>query len=388
MDKFLTVSANVDGANVNIMIKLELNSFTPFILAGLTAIAKAGRIPVVSPESLSLIFQRGLELPEIHFIYRNSRRSAMTLIKTIPDDIKAASLSPTPVGQPQVDSTIEYLVNKSSNISFPLEVKVCIAKLIVLFYIQQVGEILAKPIKEVISQIQSGVNPVKLVDRIPWVTLSSWSNNTYTFITTGSFDYYGIIRDEAYMGDKYSLYVNSLPRELKESLFNYTTSQYKDINTYLRTGSLSGKSASLEERTIQNIANIDQAFLNAEPLMETLTLYRGQEEEIFDTKGFTSTTYNVGRTSNFVDGVSRCCMYVITVLPGSKILPLAVLSEEPSEAEVLLDRKARFVITKTEMKTYNFEEETLALKTIYLTYMPENTTEIVTETGPSSVITE
>ena len=178
------------------------------------------------------------------------------------------------------------------------------------------------------------------------------------------------------MLEKHFSYVNSLSDDIKKSLNQYTKSYYSNINTYLREGGLRERNTEIfMKKLTENISNIDTAFKFAPAISDSLTLYRGQEFEIFDTKSFTSASTVLESAYRFFELFEGCCLYVITLSPGSKILPLRHISEEPSEEEILIDRNGRFFITNTEIKQISSQ----SMKFIYLTYMPGNYKEIEKE---------
>ncbi len=176
--------------------------------------------------------------------------------------------------------------------------------------------------------------------------------------------------------DQQTAYVDSLPDEIKKSLSDYTDTVYEDINSYLRYGDIEDNDEESLEKIKQDIANIDQAFLNAPPLKEKMTLYRGQLRKIHDSKSYTSTTTNieVALKDEFINLDNGCCLYIITVVPGSKVLPLSTVSLVDEEDEVLLDRDGQFFLTRKDFEPFKVEGRTHGLDTIYLTYMPKNST--------------
>ena len=89
---------------------------------------------------------------------------------------------------------------------------------------------------------------------------------------------------------------------------------------------------------------------------ETMVVYRGVKDsfftaddfgkrpkvnEVFINKGFISTSLDPKVAQNFSDGV--CCFKVITILPGTKCLPLYGLSQF-NEHEILFNKNTKYII--------------------------------------------
>lgn len=122
------------------------------------------------------------------FIYDNRVISTFKVLSKISDAAKQASLSATPTGYQPVDRTIENIVNVTfAGINLPQDVKISIAKLSVLFYIDEVNRLFGAEQEDVVSMIQSGSNPVAMINSIPNMVLSGWTNNTYTFAVSTNF---------------------------------------------------------------------------------------------------------------------------------------------------------------------------------------------------------
>lgn len=160
-------------------------------------------------------------------------------------------------------------------------------------------------------------------------------------------------------------YISKLSRNdpIRESLTWYTESNFKEFNKKLRRR---GSVMSREE--LNHRDNIDQAFENVFRLESPLTVYRGIDrddfisEKEFSDKAFISTSlsYEIARKT-FTAGM--CCILQITVSPGSKVLPLRLISNNPEEEEILLDRDGIMFCTMVNVVDN--------MKVFYITYSPK-----------------
>ena len=67
--------------------------------------------------------------------------------------------------------------------------------------------------------------------------------------------------------------------------------------------------------------------------------------EVYYNKGFVSTTlYHSVAINTFTNGSSSCCFKVITILPGTRCIPLIGLTHFDGEIEILLDRNTKYII--------------------------------------------
>jgi hypothetical protein len=124
-------------------------------------------------------------------------------------------------------------------------------------------------------------------------------------------------------------YVNALPKEDKLSIITYTGIGYF-LNEPLR------KLFDLDEEQQELFDSLTKIFKEAPVLEKPITLYRGQKESTFDSRGFTSTSVNVEQAKKFAGG--GCCLYILNVQPGVKVLPTLYTSLAGKEAEVLINR--------------------------------------------------
>lgn len=163
--------------------------------------------------------------------------------------------------------------------------------------------------------------------------------------------------------EKQEEYVQHLDDTIKESLTWYTQNNFKEFNKKLRRhGSvMSGKE-------LNHRGNIDDTFENVFRLESPLTVYRGIHrddfisEKEFSDKAFISTSlsYKIARKT-FTAGM--CCILQIIVSPGSKVLPLRLISNNPEEEEILLDRDGIMFCTMVSVVDN--------MKVFYITYSPK-----------------
>lgn len=112
---------------------------------------------------------------------------------------------------------------------------------------------------------------------------------------------------------------------------------------------------------IKNLANtISRTIKNSPPTTKPMVVYRGvndsfftsddysskmKKDEVFRNKGFVSTSVMHGVAMNdFMKIDAECCFKVITILPGTRCVPLLGLSHFSDELEILLDRNVNFII--------------------------------------------
>ena len=108
--------------------------------------------------------------------------------------------------------------------------------------------------------------------------------------------------------------------------------------------------------------NLNRILKNAPPLKKAMTLFRGSKSNYFQTldknkpfihKGYMSATvdYNVALRPSFINHgtPTTCCLLVINVLPGTRLLPMTGLSQVNSENEFLMNTNSKVMIRKTEI---------------------------------------
>lgn len=184
-------------------------------------------------------------------------------------------------------------------------------------------------------------------------------------------------------------YAQNLPHEISQSLFDYAGAHYEEINLFLHYGNEYTKYLKthliftdednfrdeIPKGTLQldeikmAINNIDTAFANSPPLEEPLVLFRGirsYNEKYFTNKAYMSTSLNIDTAAKFV-GDHNCCVMVITIPIGSKILAIrSIKTRAPmieKEDEILLDRGSIMVVG------YG-KEENSGIHLIYCVYVP------------------
>lgn len=158
-------------------------------------------------------------------------------------------------------------------------------------------------------------------------------------------------------------YVSGLDRETRQAIEDYTGSSYGILNRRLMRGEWEGS-------YYEDIARLlDDAFYEAPPVTTPFMVYRGidSDEFIRDIRAFVSTSLDVEEATRRAG--RRCCLLRITVMPGSRVLPIESVSEHADEAEVLLPRVGRFEVT-SESQQGNL--------TVYdLAYIPEFSVPVV-----------
>lgn len=150
-------------------------------------------------------------------------------------------------------------------------------------------------------------------------------------------------------------YILSLPRNIIQSLMDYTGSDYEEINRRLREG------GALQGREKRIFDDLDLAFRGAPELQGPVYLYRGlTQEPNFSYATFVSTSLNkeIALSSEF----SSRRLLKILVPSGSKVLPLYAISESPYEQEVLLSQRGRLALTRK----YVNEDEVMVYECVYV----------------------
>lgn len=138
-----------------------------------------------------------------------------------------------------------------------------------------------------------------------------------------------------------------------ESLINsikwYTTKEYQDFNIAIRENKW------LSKKHMKYLNSIKKAFIEVPPVHKNqrLVVYRGVQQ--FNNthrnnllKNFLSTTLSIEEALTYTH--DDCCVFRITVLPGSKILPLFIHSACSGELEILLDSNAYIYINNIPTK--------------------------------------
>lgn len=158
-------------------------------------------------------------------------------------------------------------------------------------------------------------------------------------------------------------YVESLTPRQKAIIRLYTGLAFVPMNTAFRHGHLSH---------LHN--EITDIFVNAPPTTESATVFRGTFFDIEGShleKGILSTSLDLNVGVRFISD-DGCCLYMITVPVGTKLLPIEALSAIGNENEVLLEPNGILVITgetTNEMLTKRGDQVLVTVK--HVTYLPQ-----------------
>ena len=360
------VYTNQRDVNMNAFLSLSMPRFSRFVIQAINTIANYHNIKLDSIYNLSLAFKKGSKEPDIPFEFEGSNRSTMSFIRI------ASSLEKEALGDGSVSGEIGNAIGDIRDPFLPAKVSRAIAKLTILLYIKLARHIIFKVLRRLVKDLEEDIyQPEELADYGEY-HLREWKRGVYYTFDVDSLDD-KIIDTYGLLGDIYISYVESLPDKIRTSIMEYTYRRYSDINTYLREGSVEGYYGDDLIDIKRDISNIDKAFKKAPPLEEVMTVYRGQTEMIYDAKSYTSTSLRISAAlkDEFTDMDNRCCLYIITVVPGSKVLPLEPISHVKGEYEILLDRDGKFFVTDVKMETHTVDDvEYPPIRTIYLTYMP------------------
>ncbi len=159
-------------------------------------------------------------------------------------------------------------------------------------------------------------------------------------------------------------YVQRLDPEIRDSLLMYTINDYHEINRYHRK-----LNSEITPVIRKHIENIEQAFALCPTVSESFTVYRGQETSTFNTDSYISTTFDINITPDYFSKKNRCCIFVITVSPGAKALPLQNVSNYKGEQEVLLDKNGQFFFNHSEEDDIVLGGKTYPMRLVYVSYM-------------------
>ena len=162
---------------------------------------------------------------------------------------------------------------------------------------------------------------------------------------------------------QHSEFIESLPSYAKNSLEEYTGGLSYRLSRFLR----SGEPISADDKL--QLDNIDSIFAAIPPLEQSLTVFRGiiaQRHEQFqlNNRSFISTSYDKEPAHMFIG--DSCCLLLITIPVGSKVICMESISQYNYEREILLDRGGSFIITG--VKIGNKDERTA----VFTTYIPKN----------------
>lgn len=152
-------------------------------------------------------------------------------------------------------------------------------------------------------------------------------------------------------------FISGLDRNLKNSLEHYSRDS-TSINHTLR-----GRREPTEK--IKNIiSDIDSVFLQLDVLQTPLTLFRGiDDEKYLNDIAFVSTSYEEEVAGAYSQ--DECCIIVINVPVGAKVIFIESISQNKDDKEVLLERGGSFSKTHVNVKS--------GKKYIYVSYIPPST---------------
>ena len=142
--------------------------------------------------------------------------------------------------------------------------------------------------------------------------------------------------------EKQIKYVNSLSTNMKNTMKKYTRDEYyESINDKMSQN----KVLTQQEQDI--VDSINLAFEHVPPLTAPITVYRGLTREPIDNRtSFISTSLEVETAVNFANDRLKCCILIIHVPAGEKVLPLFPISANEHEKEVLLNSYSKFYLSK------------------------------------------
>ena len=126
-----------------------------------------------------------------------------------------------------------------------------------------------------------------------------------------------------------------------------------------------------EDKTKQEIMQIDTLFSLVDPLSEPITLYRGVRLEAFTKEdyGFVSTSYDIRQASYYSN--PKCCLMVINVPVGTRCIFVEKISQYEDEKEVLLPRNGKFVLTSVGLSQEPDEKDRY-----FVTFIPSTSVEV------------
>ena len=148
----------------------------------------------------------------------------------------------------------------------------------------------------------------------------------------------------------------------------YTGDNYKDLNRRLRQG------IQLTQVQEMNAINIDSVFKLATPISQDIVLFRGMSVDLLGPNessiqpSFISCSYDEEAAINFTG--DNCCLYIVLVKKGARIICLEAASIYGTEHEVLLPRLGTFTYTSEDTETVMKGFTPVIMKRIFMTYTP------------------
>lgn len=163
-------------------------------------------------------------------------------------------------------------------------------------------------------------------------------------------------------------WINTLTDKQKQSLINYTSSNYIEINGALR--GRAGFEDLLNEKTFKDeINNLSKTLLTAPKYRGTS--YRGmwfdeskdfnyfvnnlKEGKLFIDKAFLSSSINKGSVSRFMEGEYK----ILFTIEGKNGVLLKEISNIPEDMEILFNKNSKFIIKS--IKNINTNEKNIIL---------------------------
>ena len=142
-----------------------------------------------------------------------------------------------------------------------------------------------------------------------------------------------------------------------KKLLNKPSDELSDLSNKFTTSIIS---LGLKKRLIEKFNNTLTNVIKKSPVVTTpMTVFRGIKDsfftksdyknnkvnELYINKGYVSTSMNWSASMNNFTGFG-CCFSVITILPGTRCLPLLGISNFLDEMEILLNKDTKFLIRR------------------------------------------
>lgn len=144
-------------------------------------------------------------------------------------------------------------------------------------------------------------------------------------------------------------FLDGIEEETKDLINLYTDSDhYKQINRKLcRNVNLSVK----EDKIVSRLKSIFEVIT---PLKEAITVYRGIKSYSVNLNRlscqFISTSLDINVPKHFMG--DECCLMIITIPAGARVIPLMNISTIPDEYEVLIPENGTWTITSKDTYLY------------------------------------
>lgn len=161
--------------------------------------------------------------------------------------------------------------------------------------------------------------------------------------------------------DQYN-YLENVNQDIKKSIVDYTMNS--DINRTLWEGLPETKL----EKKIKS--SLDDELKKIPPITQPIIVYRGIKRDFISNRGYISTSYVKQVAIRFSE--LDCCLLTIILPVGSRILPIDILSDIPTEGEIILPRESNFLITNIRY----IKGHIYIIKCYDLVYIPPDSQEI------------